>query len=900
MKNSKLLAIIAICMIATGIFAAVPAFAVQPPIDTTTEYVGTIGQPQRLDPARAYDTASGELIQNIYQTLIWYDDKHPITFTQGVGYNLTLADYADLTKFKPVLATAMPTITSDGTGGSYWSFNINTNAVYQPWMMPDGVTVVPKRNITRDDVVYSFRRSLVVEMSSAPTWMYFMPGFGNMGFRYQSDLQAYSNGTFKNPQNESYVGNKISNWCYPGVGPNEVVFHWQYAWAPNVLYQILSQTWGSVVNPDFCKMHGGWDGLFTTGASASDMTAGWSNLYRRKPDIRASELDAYKPQSIYGPVAGSKYTTGSHDVPCASGTGPYNFTSGNWDQAAKTWRIDRFEDYWLGWAGNHLRTVIVKGVDSWPTRKMLFLEGEFDVVAVPRANMFDLLAGGTDPYNPIQGVNLVYNVATLQNDVLLFTANVSETSAYQSYVGYPVHKTSAVATFFADAFIRQAFAWAFDYTNYIHDAWFDEAILQRSWWVDGLSPADYKNMNASMPQRQYSLTQMKNALNKAALISGFNVSTDGFDVTLVYNSGNDQRLIACQLMAQAFQTLGSQYKVNVVAADWPVFLSARDNGELAAYDVGWLADFADPDNFARPYQHSAGDFTYSQGPPWPADQDLVDAEIDQAVVEADNNVRKFLYEDLQYRYWLDALSFPLVQPVGRRFSRDWLQGWYQNSLLPGGYFYDYYKQVVLTQNVDVDMTATVTPATPIYNPVYIFHGEMRIGGGSPAPAKMNYSLHVKRNDASSITTLYASVGLTRTLGSDKQFAEGGYVSLLAGGSATLSITWYENGVDQVMVGNATGIPYAVAGETAVINRDAFDNVPGNNKQSAGTLIAKTLTGDVNGDGLVDIFDAISLANAFNAVSGDSRYKADADLNGDGIIDIFDAISLALNYGKSVP
>lgn len=131
MKNIKLLTAIAACLLLTSIFTVLPAFSVQPPLDTSTYYIGTIGQPVRLDPARAYDTASGELIQNVYQTLIWYADNHPITFIPGTGYNLTLADYADLTKFKGVLSTFCPNITNggivpDGTGGSYWTFTVNS------------------------------------------------------------------------------------------------------------------------------------------------------------------------------------------------------------------------------------------------------------------------------------------------------------------------------------------------------------------------------------------------------------------------------------------------------------------------------------------------------------------------------------------------------------------------------------------------------------------------------------------------------------------------------------------------------------------------------------------------------------------------------------------------------
>ena len=116
--------------------------------------------------------------------------------------------------------------------------------------------------------------------------------------------------------------------------------------------------------------------------------------------------------------------------------------------------------------------------------------------------------------------------------------------------------------------MRRAFAWALNYTAYIKDAWFGEAIVERTWWVEGLSPASYKNTNASMPQRDLNLTEMQNELN-LAVIDGFNVGTEGFEMTLAYNIGNDQRLIACNLIAQAFQSLSPKYKCNVVGLDWP-------------------------------------------------------------------------------------------------------------------------------------------------------------------------------------------------------------------------------------------------------------------------------------------------------------------------------------------
>ena len=149
----------------------------------------------------------------------------------------------------------------------------------------------------------------------------------------------------------------------------------------------------------------------------------------------------------------------------------------------------------------------------------MFLEGESDVCAVPRANMYDLLALG-DAYTPIAGINLAYNIAALQNDVMLFGFSVPAASPYQSYVGYPIHNGGPRQFFFNNTHMRRAFAWAINYTSYIKDAWFGEAIYEDTWWVEGLSPAEYKN--TALTHRNLDLTQMQNELN-LAVIDGLNV-----------------------------------------------------------------------------------------------------------------------------------------------------------------------------------------------------------------------------------------------------------------------------------------------------------------------------------------------------------------------------------------
>ena len=55
-------------------------------------------------------------------------------------------------------------------------------------------------------------------------------------------------------------------------------------------------------------------------------------------------------------------------------------------------------------------------------------------------------------------------------------------------------------------------------------------------------------------------------------------------------------------------------------------------------------------------------------------------------------------------------------------------------------------------------------------------------------------------------------------------------------------------------------------------------------------------GDINGDGLVNIVDAVVIAHAWDATPSDGHWNVKADLNHDGVIDVFDATKLSLNWG----
>jgi parallel beta-helix repeat protein len=62
--------------------------------------------------------------------------------------------------------------------------------------------------------------------------------------------------------------------------------------------------------------------------------------------------------------------------------------------------------------------------------------------------------------------------------------------------------------------------------------------------------------------------------------------------------------------------------------------------------------------------------------------------------------------------------------------------------------------------------------------------------------------------------------------------------------------------------------------------------------------AAPMLGDLNGDKIVDIFDLVMVAVAFNSMPESPNWNQDADVNDDLSIDIFDLVVVALHFGET--
>lgn len=79
---------------------------------------------------------------------------------------------------------------------------------------------------------------------------------------------------------------------------------------------------------------------------------------------------------------------------------------------------------------------------------------------------------------------------------------------------------------------------------------------------------------------------------------------------------------------------------------------------------------------------------------------------------------------------------------------------------------------------------------------------------------------------------------------------------------------------------------------------ATASAPGYETGLAQANFTVTHQGDLNGDGIVDIFDVVMIAALFGLGSGDQMWNPNVDINDDLFIDIFDVVIVAVHFGET--
>ncbi len=529
----------------------------------------TFGDTDSLDPAYSYDTASGEKIQAIYETLLFFDGE-------------------STTEFVPVLAT---------------EWNISADGKTYSFKIQKGVKFHNGNDLTPEDVEYSFERGMVQDYGAGPQWMIFEPLFGT---------DTHSSRTDDGLMPLADIMSKVE------VDGDWVQFNLVASYEP--FLQILAGPWGCIVDKEWCIANGDWDG---TQASYEALN---------NPDSGTSPL-----QSI------------------ANGTGPFELE--RWDAGIET-SLVRNDNYW-GKPANFER-VIIKIVDEWTTRKLMLEAGDAGYVNVPRAYIEEL--------EGVEGLLVYKDLPTLQVDAFFFQFAIDPET---TFVGSGKLDGKGIPLdFFTDINVRKGFNYAFDWETFIKDALMDEAQQVGSPICEGLSYYD-----ADAPRYALDLEKAEEHLKKAW---GGEVWEKGFTFTLAYNAGNLTRRTACEILQANLFSINEKFTVLIQVMQWPTLLRGMYSQLLPMFQIGWLADYPDAHNFVFPFMHSGGTFAGWQN----YSNSEVDALIADGISAATATERESIYRELDQLYYDEVPGIMLHQPLGRRYFRSWVKGFYYNPVLP--------------------------------------------------------------------------------------------------------------------------------------------------------------------------------------------------------------------------
>jgi len=698
--------LLALSMLSMMAISVLPAYAITVPNSDQFTYL-TTGGAETADPAWAYDTASAELIFNVYQCLLDFDFASYDSYVSEIaewwpGYGVNPGNI--ITPLKPgdpafeALVPHPPDYTEET-----WLFKIREG---MKWQNPAYGTV------TAWDVEYSIERGMVMDHRGGPQWMFFDPLTNTFGSRPLTD-----------PARVIEMGQLIDNAVMSNA--TYVWFNLMKPYAP--FQQILCQSWGSILDADWAIGTGCWNASW-------HVTPGDYSSWK-----------AYNNPVSPGPIGYEMM-----------GSGPYYLDY--IDGATGYWRLKKFDNFWGGWAKPHVSTVIHEVVDLWATRKTRFLSNDpgiqADMVTVLRGDVNDpdLTAAIAD-----SRVRYLPHLATLSADAIFYCYNFTSTSPYMHHIGDGAGNFIANTTLLSDIHMRLALTYCLNITEFIQDYYQGEAAELHNPIIYGIAYANATKHQTMAYKKNIALA----TYHFKMAWGGIDYTNDGvcdvpgavwqkgFHITIVPFPDQAPRTEPARMIEYVVENEipwaipAAWVDVEVYPLDWSPGLTAMYSGLLGCYVVGWLADFPDPHNWVGPFEASWGDFSYFQnidygrqtmnwhpqggygqnGLPYTNYKGVLVTEINNAYVDGlidegigivDPVLREQCYNELMDIYYAECASIMTFQPEGRHYERQWVHGWFYHSIYPGLMFYgemNLWKEDPATVNRDVAVQALYQSTT---------------------------------------------------------------------------------------------------------------------------------------------------------------------------------------------
>jgi peptide/nickel transport system substrate-binding protein len=599
--------------------------------ETLTMVTGA-GEPETLDPAWTYETAGSTTELNIYEGLVFFKRE-------------------STTEYVPALATDWTT----SEDGKQWVFNIRKGVKFQK-----GGTLEPH------DIAYTVARAALQGRVDGPQWIIYEAFFGtDFSLASSKDFAAAyaKKATFEEVSPADLV--KVCEAWKGAVVADDAAGTVTYNLAapvPWFLALASQQFLGGILDQEWMAENGDWDGDCATWQNFADPAAEDSILFKQ-----------------------------------ANGTGPYALES--WipnEDIILTANPDywRTEPMWEGGPSGvaKISRVVIKNVDEWGTRLSMFEAGDADFIYAPaqyrpQLEPYYKQRCGTDETSCVEENPEGYIKAfrSLPSPAITpaqmnWQINVE---GGNPFVGSGALDGNGIPpTFFSDIHIRKAFNYCFDFDAMVNEALAGDGVQAQGpipqgmmGYLEGQKPL--YAFDAAKCEEEFKLADVDGDGIAAGDDEEGDVWSTGFYMQLGYNTGNDTRRLASEILKAGLEAVNPNFNVSVVGMPWPVLLSSRTAGKLPIYVGGWVEDYHDPHNWAQPFLFSQG--TYGRVVNM---TDELAAEYDAMIVEGANTgdqaARKVIYEKIQTKAQEDAVNVWLYQVMDGLHYQTWVKGFYYN------------------------------------------------------------------------------------------------------------------------------------------------------------------------------------------------------------------------------
>lgn len=606
--------------------------------DTTT-FVDAVADAavDTLDPALAYDTASAEVIFNVYETLVFFDGEAT-------------------DKFVPQLAESYE-LSEDGTT---WTFHIRS-----------GVKFHEGGDLTASDVAYSYQRGLLQGGYASAQWLLSEPFFG-IG---NDDISLVAGDGSCADDRDCMIAldpaallaacEKVKGAIVADDAAGTVTMTLNGPWGP--FLPTIAQTWGAIMDSEWVMENGGWDGSCDT----------WQNFY----GMTSEENPFSSIANGTGPFKLEKLANGEEIVLVRN--------DDYWREPAQ---LERIVIRQVGEWGT--RKTMMETGDADTTDVPVENRAQMDALVGERCE-FDLAANAYKDCvveDPEGKFRLRIGRPGISQDVILF--NMGIVADGNSYIGSAALDGNGIPVdFFLDAHMRKAFAYAFDWDTFINDVYNGEAVQSLQLPLPGMPgyslDTPHYTFDLAASEAEFKLADLDHDGIAAGDDPEGDVWTTGFRLQMMYNQGNTTRQIVAEIMANNIGDVNELFNVEILGLPFAAYLRAQRAHLIPIMTGGWLEDIHDAHNWYQPY--TVGAYGARQGLTQEL-RDQIQPILNAGVSETDPAKRHEIYVGLNQLYYDEAIGVPVVLATSHGFSQRWVMGIITNPIFPGTYYYPVYKQ----------------------------------------------------------------------------------------------------------------------------------------------------------------------------------------------------------------